>query len=226
MAAISLKLLIFTCSISLISSISEYLINDKNLNVLVPNNDINLQDKFKLVNNGKSDDDQRLLTENNLVDLAEILPKDKFIKVVQNYKNENHKVNDNQNKNNLANKLDLSDLLDKNTTKFDSELVEKDNTTKPLTNATSSQVSNSRNATVIETNSKSVDYDDGEENSSQLKVKSLISNKRECVLKTANHYLNWVTVNGTLNIKELSEYLRNEKRKFKQLKIEILRFQR
>lgn len=107
------KLVLFVCFNNFVSgSVSPFVNKLETVNVLVPQNDRNLRDSVKQLKFVGEDED---LTENDIIDISEILPDlnlHKTIKKLNLY--ENNKVNDKQNKNENENKIDeeIRSLMD------------------------------------------------------------------------------------------------------------------
>jgi hypothetical protein len=168
-------------------------------NVLVPSNDINLNEKIKQIDNGKTlDDNDLLMNDKDLFALGEILPKDKYMKVLQNYKNINHMMHDNQNNNNT---LDQNDMANKS----DNTLVDK-KYHKYIPETTTSISSSNDNFTSSTNSVESTTSKNGSESLNDENDRDIIDNKKkECVLKTSKFYLKWVASNGKLIVKNIGK---------------------
>lgn len=100
------KLALIVCFTNFVSSsVSPFVNKLETINVLVPQNDRNLRDSVKQL---QLDGEDEVLTENDILDISEILPDLDLHKTKKrNRFYNNNKVNDDQNKNNLENKIDV-----------------------------------------------------------------------------------------------------------------------
>lgn len=191
MATILKLFMIFPIVVNVIALSNEF-IRETN-NVLVPSNDINMNEKAKQINNEKTvDQDDLLMNNNDVFALGEILPKDKYMKMLQNYKNINNKLNDSQNKNG-NNDIDQYQTIDKIPLKYGPEI------TTPTSNS-------DQNTTTLLTSVESTTSKVENEPSDPIeKDQEPKDNRKECVLKSAKFYLKWVADNGTLIVQNIGK---------------------
>lgn len=223
---------------------------NENQNVLVPNNDVNINEKLKTLINGESEADYEDFVENNISE-QKLSPK--IVKLISKNLLKFNKVNDDVNKNIEENKIDVQDkgnddnvinmLVINNTTLLNDTIDSLLNITK-FDNE--SETYSSELPVLSSTLKEGIVNESPVEVTSSNVLENINVRNNECLLGNANLYLWWVNLNGTLkddnimkegfkkhhdhsykfkNETQYYEYLHNQENlsKFKVIKINLIK---
>ena len=179
---------------------------NENQNVLVPNNDVNFNEKLKTLINGDSEADYEDLIENNI---SENITSPKIVKLFSKNLLKFNKINDDVNKNIEVNKIDMeengsednvTDFFEiNNTTALNESQISSNPLLMNITKFVNETESQLINLTSLFLRTVPVD-----ESPLEITTPNVLENNytrsSECLLGNANLYLWWVNLNGTLKI--------------------------